>query len=225
MAKLRLYDVTISTVRADTASSVELSFAIPAALASEFVFEPGQYLTLRAMVDGQDLRRSYSICSALGAPQISVGIKKIEGGAFSSFALSLKPGDVLQVMPPQGRFTAPIGGRHNYLLLAAGSGVTPIKSIAQSVLAGEADSTVTLCYANRNTESIMFRQAFDDLKDRYLTRFLMTHVMDEEAQDVALFNGRMDAEKLSTMATRGLISPMDYDAIYICGPQPMITAA
>ena len=225
MAKLRFYDLIISTVRADTASSVELSFEIPAALASEFVFEPGQYLTLRAMVDGQDLRRSYSICSALGAPQISVGIKKIEGGAFSSFALSLKPGDVLQVMPPQGRFTAPIGGRHNYLLLAAGSGVTPIKSIAQSVLAGEADSTVTLCYANRNTESIMFRQAFDDLKDRYLTRFLMTHVMDEEAQDVALFNGRMDAEKLSTMATRGLISPMEYDAIYICGPQPMITAA
>jgi ring-1,2-phenylacetyl-CoA epoxidase subunit PaaE len=109
--------------------------------------------------------------------------------------------------------------------LAAGSGVTPIKSIAQSVLEGEADSTVTLCYANRNTESIMFRQTFDDLKDRYLTRFLMTHIMDEEAQDVALFNGRMDAEKLSTMATRGLISPMDYDAIYICGPQPMITAA
>ena len=225
MAKLRFHDLTISTVRADTASSVELSFEIPAALASEFVFKPGQYLTLRAMVDGQDLRRSYSICSALGAPQISVGIKRIEGGAFSSFALSLKPGDVLQVMPPQGRFTAPIGGRHNYLLLAAGSGVTPIKSIAQSVLGGEADSTVTLCYANRNTESIMFRQAFDDLKDRYLTRFLMTHVMDEEAQDVALFNGRMDAEKLSTMATRGLISPMDYDAIYICGPQPMITAA
>ena len=91
MAKLRFHDLTISTVRADTASSVELSFEIPAALASEFVFKPGQYLTLRAMVDGQDLRRSYSICSALGAPQISVGIKKIEGGAFSSFALSLKP--------------------------------------------------------------------------------------------------------------------------------------
>ena len=225
MAKLRFHDLTISAVRSDTASSVELSFDIPAALADDFVFEPGQYLTLRAVVDGQDLRRSYSICSPLGAPRLSVGIKRIEGGAFSSFALGLKPGDVVQVMPPQGRFTAPIGGRHNYLLLAAGSGVTPIKSIAQSVLEGEADSTVTLCYANRNTESIMFRQAFDDLKDRYLTRFLMTHVMDEEAQDVALFNGRMDAEKLSTMATRGLISPMDYDAIYICGPQPMITAA
>ena len=120
MAKLKFHDLTISAVRADTASSVEISFDIPAALASDFVFEPGQYLTLRAMVDGQDLRRSYSICSPLGAPQLSVGIKRIEGGAFSSFALGLKPGDVLQVMPPQGRFTAPIGGRHNYLLLAAG---------------------------------------------------------------------------------------------------------
>ena len=108
MAKLRFHDLTISAVRVDTASSVELSFDIPAALVSAFVFEPGQYLTLRAVVDGQDLRRSYSICSPLGASQLSVGIKQIAGGAFSSFALSLKPGDVVQVMPPQGRFTAPI---------------------------------------------------------------------------------------------------------------------
>jgi ring-1,2-phenylacetyl-CoA epoxidase subunit PaaE len=103
MAKLKFHDLTISAVRSDTASSVELSFDIPAALADDFVFEPGQYLTLRAMVDGQDLRRSYSICSPLGAPRLSVGIKRIEGGAFSSFALGLKPGDVVQVMPPQGQ--------------------------------------------------------------------------------------------------------------------------
>ncbi|MAB86020.1 MAG: hypothetical protein CML51_01720, partial [Rhodobacteraceae bacterium] len=96
MAKLRFHDLTISAVRVDTASSVELSFDIPPALASDFVFEPGQYLTLRAVVDGQDLRRSYSICSPLGAPQLSVGIKRIEGGAFSSFALGLQPADVLQ---------------------------------------------------------------------------------------------------------------------------------
>ena len=225
MAKPRFYDLTISAVREDTASSVELSFDIPLMLKSVFAFVPGQYLTLRADIDGVDVRRSYSICSPVGSAVVSVGVKSIAGGAFSGFALGLKPGDVLRVMSPQGRFTAPIGGRHNYLLLAAGSGVTPIKSIAQSVLQGEPESTITLCYANRNTDSVMFRQAFDDLKDTYLMRFLMTHVMDEEAQDVALFNGRMDAEKLNTMATRGLIVPLEYDAIYICGPQPMIEAA
>ncbi|CAI8177276.1 1,2-phenylacetyl-CoA epoxidase, subunit E [marine metagenome] len=225
MAKPRFFDLTINAVREDTSSSVEISFKIPEALKSTFVFVPGQYLTLRADVGGEDVRRSYSICSPVGSDTLSVGVKRIEGGAFSGFALSLKPGDVLRVMPPQGRFTAPIGGRHDYLLLAAGSGVTPIKSIAQSVLEGEPESTITLCYANCNTDSVMFRQAFDDLKDKYLTRFLMTHVMDEEAQDVALFNGRMDAEKLNTMATRGLITPLEYDAIYICGPQPMIETA
>ena len=225
MAKSRFYDLTISAVREDTASSVELSFDIPLTLQSAFTFVPGQYLTLRAEIDGVDVRRSYSICSPVRSDVVSVGIKRIEGGTFSGFALGLNPGDVLRVMSPQGRFTAPIGGRHNYLLLAAGSGVTPIKSIAQSVLEGEPHSTITLCYANRNTNSVMFRQAFDDLKDQYLTRFLMTHVMDEEAQDVALFNGRIDAEKLSTMATRGLIAPLEYDAIYICGPQSMIEAA
>jgi ring-1,2-phenylacetyl-CoA epoxidase subunit PaaE len=225
MAKPRFYDLIISDVRKDTSSSVEISFEIPKLLSTIFAFVPGQYLTLRADVGGVDVRRSYSICSAVGSDTLSVGVKRIEGGAFSSFALALKIGDVLSVMPPQGRFTAPIGGRHNYLLLAAGSGVTPIKSIAQSVLGGEPESTITLCYANRNTDSVMFRQAFDDLKDKYLTRFLMTHIMDEEAQDVALFNGRMDAEKLNTMSIRGLITPLDYDAIYICGPQPMIEAA
>lgn len=225
MAAPRFHTLTLADVRQDTAESVALSFDVPEALRGDYAFTPGQYLTLRADVDDEDVRRSYSICSPIGGRTLDVGVKRIEGGRFSSHALTLKPGDALEVMTPQGRFTASVGGEHNYLLLAAGSGITPMVSIARSVLEGEPDSTVTLCYANRTTESVMFRTALEDLKDRFMTRFLLTHVMDEEAQDVELFNGRLDAEKLETLATRGLITPADYDAIYVCGPQPMIEAA
>ncbi len=225
MAAPRFHRLSIASVRQETDDAVALRFAIPPALRADYAFTPGQYLTLRAMIDGADVRRSYSICSPLGADHLEVGVKRIEGGAFSSHAMTLKPGDELDVMTPQGRFLAPIGGTHDYLLIAAGSGVTPMVSIARSVLEGEPDSHVTLLYANRTTDSVMFRQAFDDLKDRFLTRFRLTHVMDEEVQDLELFNGRLDAEKLATMATRGLIVPDDFDAIYLCGPQPMIEAA
>ena len=221
----RFHTLTLADVRPETADAVALSFAIPDELKAAYAFTPGQYLTLRAEIGGEDVRRSYSICSPLGAETLDVGVKRIEGGRFSSHALTLKPGDAVEVMTPQGRFTAPIGGAHRYLLLAAGSGVTPMVSIARSVLEGEAESHVDMCYANRTTESVMFRDELDDLKDRFLTRFRLTHVMDEEAQDVELFNGRLDAEKLETLATRGLIDPAIYDAIYICGPQPMIEAA
>ncbi|MCV6594250.1 MAG: 2Fe-2S iron-sulfur cluster-binding protein [Silicimonas sp.] len=221
----RFHTLTIKSATREGADATRLTFDIPEDLRAAYRFTPGQYLTLRATIDGEDTRRSYSICSALSDPDLSVGVKRIEGGTFSTFALTLQAGDTLDVMTPEGRFTAPVGGENNYLLLAAGSGVTPILSIAQSVLEGEPDSRVTLCYANRSTDQVMFRETIEDLKDRYMTRFLLTHVMDEEAQDVELFNGRLDGEKLATMTTRGLIHPGAYDAIFICGPQPMIEAA
>ena len=221
----RFHELTLADVRSETVDAVALSFEISEDMKDNYAFTPGQYLTLRAEINGEDVRRSYSICSPVGSETLDVGVKWIEGGRFSDHAQRLKPGDKVQVMTPQGTFTAPIGGAHDYLLLAAGSGVTPMISIATSVLEGEPDSTVTMCYANRTTDSMMFREALDDLKDRYMTRFRLTHVMDEEAQDVELFNGRLDAEKLETLATRGLIHPPSYHAIYICGPQPMIEAA
>ncbi|MEM7545877.1 MAG: 2Fe-2S iron-sulfur cluster-binding protein [Pseudomonadota bacterium] len=225
MAAPKFHRLKIANVRPETDDAVALRFEIPAGLAEAYAFTPGQYLTLRAVIEGKDVRRSYSICSPLGAEYLEVGVKRIEGGAFSSHAMTLNSGNEMDVMTPQGRFLAPIGGSHNYLLLAAGSGVTPMVSIARSVLEGEPESRVTLLYANRTTDSVMFRQVFDDLKDRFLTRFRLTHVMDEETQDLELFNGRLDGEKLATMATRGLIAPTDFDAIYVCGPQPMIEAA
>ncbi len=221
----RFHTLAVARVKQDTSESVILSFQIPEELKAHFEFTPGQYLTLRTTINDEDVRRSYSICSEIGSRYLSVGVKRIEDGVFSNYAQTLTVGDELSVMVPQGRFVAPIGGEHDYLLLAAGSGVTPILSIATSVLENEPASTVTLCYANRNTESVMFRKQFDDLKDSYMTRFLLTHVMDGESQDIELFNGRLDAEKLETMATRGLIHPTSYDATFICGPQPMIEAA
>jgi len=226
MAAPRFHELEIAAVRNETPDAVAITFAIPEDSRDTFAFLPGQYLTLRADIDGEDMRRSYSICSPLDETgHRTVGVKRIEGGRFSSFAQTLKKGDRIQVMPPQGRFTAQIGGDHDYLLLAAGSGITPCLSIAKSVLAGEPNSTVTLLYANRNSSSVMFRDDLNDLKDRYTTRFTLLHVMDEEVQDVEIMNGRLDAEKLESLAGLGVIDPKSADAIYICGPEPMIRSA
>lgn len=226
MAAPRFHELEIAAVRRETPDAVAITFAIPEDLGDAFAFVPGQYLTLRADVSGQDMRRSYSICSPLSETgQRTVGVKHIENGRFSGFAQTLKKGDRVQVMPPQGRFTAEIGGRHDYLLLAAGSGITPCLSIAKSVLAGEPQSTVTLLYANRNSSSVMFLDDLNDLKDRYTGRFTLTHVLDEEIQDVEIMNGRLDAEKLAILAEHGLIDPKSADAVYICGPEPMIRGA
>ncbi len=222
MATPTFHPLTIADINRDTPDTSIISFVIPDGLKDAFAFVPGQYLTLRAEIDGVDTRRSYSICSALGDAHISVGIKRIEDGVFSNFVMGLNEGDVLQVMTPQGRFKAEIGGTHQYLMLAAGSGITPILSITKSVLAHEHHSHITLCYANKQINSVMFRDEIDDLKDRYMTRFSLAHMMTGETQDVELFNGRLDAEKLETMATKGLIRPELCDAIYICGPQGMI---
>ncbi len=222
MAKPNFHALTIADIDRTTQDTSIISFVVPDELTDAFAFVPGQYLTLRATIDGVDTRRSYSICSALGDAMISVGIKRIDDGIFSNFVMELNAGDVMQVMTPQGRFQAPIGGTHEYLMLAAGSGITPILSITKSVLAHEHHSHITLCYANKQINSVMFRDEIDDLKDRYMTRFSLAHMMTGEMQDVELFNGRLDAEKLETMATKGLIRPEACDAIYICGPQGMI---
>lgn len=226
MAAPRFHELEIAAVRNETPDAVAITFAIPDDLGDTFAFVPGQYLTLRADIGGQDMRRSYSICSPLSeAGRRTVGVKHIENGRFSGFAQTLKKGDRVQVMPPQGRFTAQIGGAHDYLLLAAGSGITPCLSIAKSVLAGEPESTVTLLYANRNSSSVMFLDDLNDLKDRYTGRFTLLHVLDEEIQEIEVMNGRLDAEKLETLASHGLIDPKSADAVYICGPEPMIRGA
>ncbi|WP_425092985.1 2Fe-2S iron-sulfur cluster-binding protein [Tropicimonas sp. S265A] len=210
------HPLTISEVRAEGTEAVALTFDVPESLTRAFAFQPGQFLTLRAEIGGADLRRSYSIAAAPGAG-LTVGVRHVLGGAFSSFAQGLKAGDTLQVMPPEGRFVW--NGAQNVLLIAAGSGVTPMVSIAEAALADGAE--VALVYGNRRTDTIMFRSALEALKDKHLDRLSLIHVLSREPQDVALFSGRITSDRILALTDAGLIAPSDADAIYICGPQAM----
>ena len=224
MASPRFHDLTISSIRAQSSNGVALTFDIPDQLQDHFQFIPGQYLTLRAKVLGEDIRRSYSICSASIDRELEVGIKQVEGGKFSNYAAELVVGDKVQVMTPQGRFTAKLGGAHDYLLLAAGSGITPCLSIAKSVLAVETESIVTLVYGNTRMQTMMFRDDINALKDRYTERFQVVHVLSQEQQGLDFLNGRLDGAMIGALVDRKLIEPSCYDAIYNCGPQQMIEA-
>lgn len=207
------HDLNVTEVRNDTSHAVVVTFDAPVS----FQFTPGQYLTLRATIDGQDLRRSYSIASEPGQP-LCVGIKQVDGGAFSTWAQGLQAGDRVQVMPPEGRFR--LGDETRLLLIAAGSGITPMVAIAGAALARGAE--VTLVYGNRTTSSIMFRAALDALKDRYMNQFTLVHVLSREAQDVPLLNGRIDAAKIKAMAQAGAIDWANADGVFLCGPGEMI---
>ena len=219
----RFHDLKVVGIERQTSDAVAIAFEVPADQAETFAFAPGQYLTLATDIDGQEARRSYSICSTPGEPFLRVGVKKVADGRFSTFVNdALSVGDTIRVMPPQGRFTALKGERHDYLLFAAGSGITPMLSIARTVLAHEKDSTITLVYGNRSTETIMFLEELNDLKDRYLGRFTLIHLLSREAQDVDLLNGRIDADRVTALADGGLIEPVEADGVFLCGPGEMI---
>lgn len=209
---MRFHDVTVTAVRAEGTGAVAVTLDAPG-----FTWEPGQYLTLRAMVAGQDLRRSYSIAQAPGGP-LTVGIRSVPGGAFSPFAQGLRPGATLRALPPEGRFV--YRGQRRILLVAAGSGITPMVAIAQAALATGAE--VTLIYGNRDSGSIMFRDVLDDLKDRYLKRFVLFHCLSRETQDVAFLNGRITGDRIRALAGMGAIMPGTFDAAFLCGPGDMI---
>ncbi len=200
--------------------AVALTFALPQDAQADFAFTPGQYLTLRAEIGEQDLRRPYSIASAPEAGQVTVGIRATEGGRFSTWAQALVPGARLAVARPEGRFHVPQGAR-DVLMIAAGSGITPILSMITDLLQRDATAEVTLIYGNRTTASIMFREALEALKDRFLDRFRLIHVLSRESQDAPLFDGRIDGEKLSAMARAGLVDPTGADAVLLCGPAAM----
>ena len=213
-------------MRPETRDSVSICHAVPKALKADFAFLPGQYLTLRAMVEGEDLRRSYSISSGLDDGELRVGIKKVSGGAFSTYANeNLKAGDTIDVMPPAGRFTpAAVGGERHILGVAAGSGITPVLSIIRSVLAREAAARVTLIYGNQTSQSVMFAEEIEDLKNRHLGRFSVIHILSREAQDVELMSGRITAEKLRALAM-GAVDLASVTEAFLCGPEAMVSEA
>lgn len=220
----RFHTLRIADVRRETADSISLCFDVPPELASEYRFEPGQHLNLRARLDGEELRRSYSICSGLDDGELRVAIKKVAGGRFSAWANdNLTAGATIDVMTPEGRFHSPrdASRARHYVGFAAGSGITPILSLVKTILAREPRSRFTLIYGNRRQSSVMFHEALEDLKDRYLTRFALYNVFSREEQEVGLFNGRIDAAK--TRAFLDALVPADtIDAAFICGPASMI---
>lgn len=211
-------ELTLSNVEKTTPDAVILTFDIPANLADAYAFKPGQYLTLRADINGQDVRRSYSIASG-PEDQICVGVRQVEDGVFSTFTQGLSVGDTVQVMPPEGRFT--YDGQRDILLVAAGSGITPMVSIAANALDGGAN--VTLIYGNRDLAHIMFRDALDALKDQYMERFTTIHILSREEQDVPLLNGRVTGNKIATLAQAGAVDLGAIDGVFLCGPGEMIS--
>lgn len=214
----------VRDIRRETADCVSVAFEVPADLQEVYRFRHGQYLTLRETINGEDIRRSYSICSGIGDGELRVAIKKVEDGTFSSWANEkLKVGNEMQVMTPVGTFTCDLipTQKKNYLLVAAGSGITPVISIAKSVLLKEPQSEVTLIYGNRWFNTIIFRDELEDMKDRYLGRFRVFHVLSAEPNEISLFHGRIDGEKCASFASH-FIDVKAVDEAFICGPEPMI---
>ncbi|MBV8247196.1 MAG: phenylacetate-CoA oxygenase/reductase subunit PaaK [Comamonas sp.] len=217
------YPLTVRSVRPDTAEAAIVCFEVPAELRERFTFIQGQYLTLRAEIDGQDLRRSYSICAGVDDDELRVGVRRVAGGLFSNWVnASLKAGDQIQVMPPQGRFFVPIeaGARRHYLGIAGGSGITPILSIMKSVLAREPGSRFTLIYGNRSLQSSMFKEELEDLKNRYLTRLVLHHVFSAEDTDAPLNTGLMNRAKIAEFLAT-VVPVAEIDEAFVCGPYQM----
>ncbi|MEM9603880.1 MAG: 1,2-phenylacetyl-CoA epoxidase subunit PaaE [Pseudomonadota bacterium] len=220
------HTLTVDKVQRETPDAVCVSLVVPDALRNTFAFQPGQYITLRAVLEGEDVRRPYSICSTPADRLLSVGIKAVPGGRFSTYANTvLQAGDALEVMQPFGHFGFnPDASRaRHYALFAAGSGITPVLSIAASVLAIEPDSRVSLFYGNRDTTSVMFRDALNDLKNRHLERFDVMHFLSREPQDVALHAGRLDGDKLRDVIDSGYLDPAQVHSAYLCGPGAFIS--
>lgn len=220
----RFHPLIVTDIHRDTRDSVIVTLAPHPDDTQAFDFTQGQYLTFRRDFDGEELRRSYSICAGRGEGVLRVGIKRVEGGTFSTWANeSLAVGDVLDAMPPMGRFYTPIepDNAKQYLGFAGGSGITPVLSIIKTVLDEEPKSRFTLVYANRQVTSIMFREELEDLKNRYLGRLSVIHILESEGQEIDLFTGRIDADKMTALFTHW-IDAASVDTAFICGPEPMM---
>ncbi len=228
MSALRFHELTIKRVTPEAAGSVAITFDIPAAERETFAFQPGQFLTLRAKVGGQEVRRSYSISSPKSrlakAGELEIGIRPVEGGVFSNWAATaVKAGDRISVLPPEGRFTVKKARAIHRVGFAAGSGITPILSIAATTLEEQPESKFTLVYGNRRMSSVMFNEALQDLKDRFAGRFTMIHILSRQAQEVDLLQGRIDGPKVRAIID-ALLPVKSMDEVFICGPEAMIEA-
>ena len=218
--------LSIAEVKRETSESVAVTFAVPPELASSFRYLPGQHVTVRAEIAGEDVRRSYSVCADADTGLLRVGIKELEGGRFSTYAnRRLQAGDTLEVMPPVGEFTITPdpGSRRHYTAIAAGSGITPVLSLIATTLRAEPECSWTLLLGNRSSASIMFLEDLAALKDRYAERFHLIHVLSREQQSSPLLSGRIDRPRLEEIFGV-LINPDSVDRWFLCGPYEMVTA-
>ena len=220
---INFHPLQVRSIEPDTQEAVIVSFHVPPDLRDVFGFTQGQYLTLRTTIDGEDLRRSYSICAGVDDGELRVGVRKVKGGVFSNWINEhLKPGDTISVMAPQGRFFVPLEPaiRRHHVGIAGGSGITPILSIMKTVLAREPLSNFTLVYGNRALRSTMFKEELEDLKNRYLTRLALIHVFSDEPTDAPLNMGLMNRDKLAEVLS-GVLPAQSIDHVYVCGPFQM----
>ena len=220
----RFHDLEVTDIHKTIRDAVVVTLKPVNGAAEEFDFTQGQYLTFRRDFDGEELRRSYSICAGRDEGILQVGIKRVDGGAFSTWANEeLQVGDTLQAMPPMGSFFTPLdaGAEKQYLGFAGGSGITPVLSILKTTLTAEPNSRFTLVYANKGVNTIMFREELEDLKNSFMGRLNVIHILESDAQDIDLFTGLVTQEKCAELFEHW-IDIDNVDTAFICGPEPMM---
>lgn len=217
------HKLTIKDIRNETMDCVSVAFNVPEERKEVFRFIHGQNITVRVFINNEEIRRSYSICSSPLENELRIAIKKIEHGKFSGYAASLKKNDVLEILPPTGKFYTELNpsAKKNYTAFAAGSGITPVISIIKTTLATELQSSFTLVYGNKNRSSIIFREELEAIKNRYMDRFALHHILSREQTDAEINHGRITAEKCDHLAEK-LIDVKNTDEFFICGPEQMI---
>lgn len=221
---IHFHPLRVKKIERETDDCVSIEFTVPEELQEVFQFRQGQNLTIKKIVNGQELRRNYSICTSPFDGRLKVAVKKVEGGLFSTFANDeLTAGDILDVLPPTGKFYTELhpSQRKNYVAFAAGSGITPILSIIKTTLLTEPESSFTLVYGNRTKNSIIFKEELEALKDKFIDRFRLYHVLSREKTDAEINYGRIDTEKLELFFTK-LIDVKSCDDFFVCGPEEMI---
>ncbi|HJR39143.1 MAG TPA: 1,2-phenylacetyl-CoA epoxidase subunit PaaE [Nocardioidaceae bacterium] len=220
------HPLTIAAIEPLTEDSIAVTFDVPEELREDYRFTHGQHITVRTELAGDDVRRNYSICSPASSGVLRIAVKRLPGGAFSEHALGmLRVGDVLDVMTPSGRFFTELdpANENHYVCIAAGSGITPVLSIVATTLETEPRSRVTLIYANRTHKTVMFLEEVEDLKDRYADRFHLVHVLSREPQEVELFSGRLDTDRMSRFLD-AIVPPETVDHWFLCGPFEMVSS-
>ncbi len=218
------YPIRVSEVHKETKDCTAITFDIPEELQEIFSYKQGQHLTLKTLIEGDEIRRSYSLCSSPLENKWQVAVKRINGGIFSNFANNkLNTGDVLEIMPPVGNFfvEADPSNTKNYIVFAAGSGITPILSIIKTHLASEPNSTFKLFYLNRNVKSIIFKEEIEALRNTYFGRFEIFYFLTKEQRDIPLLNGRFTSEKIKELTSK-VINVSEVDECFVCGPEEMI---